>query len=584
MTFFATKALCFEGIAAVLTLPSNDLACRRAALLCRPWGFDELCSRKFYRVLSEELAARGIASLRFDYPDTVDSLDMAEGSGLEDWIRATNLAVDALKQATGLTNIALFGLGIGAVIAQRVAAESRTDVSAIVLAASITHGRRYLRETDLRAKVVYEQLNIPPENLPKTKFSIAGIPLPDPLAKDLAAVKPDSAKLPTGVPALLCLRTGLESDTAFAEHLRETNPGLKAICFDGYEDLMIDPLRSKVPQDTVSAIAGWLADSQPEETPVARTTETVAEASMLTGDGFCETAAFFGPPNKRLFAVTCCPDKPLSGRPIFLFGNTGGYDHHGGWARSWVKICRSLARNGVEAIRFDMSNVGDSPPTDGIASEILYSDSPISDFCDGADWLSASHDAPLTLVGRCSSSHAALHAAHLNLNVSRVVLCNPLVYIWDPDEEVDVNRLGFRTAEAYRKKLADPKTIKRLLTGDIDVRSALNGMKNIGRMKFAAIVSKVFPRLTKHGRFKLQALEIFADLRDRDIPVHFFCSAGDGSLELLEFHFGQDLQGLKAFPNISVRTIENADHNLTPEPAQKALEEFLCHLARSDAT
>mgnify|MGYP000256505960 CR=1 FL=1 len=47
--------------------------------------------------------------------------------------------------------------------------------------------------------------------------------------------------------------------------------------------------------------------------------------------------------------------------------------------------------------------------------------------------------------------------------------------------------------------------------------------------------------------------------------------------------FGQDLRGLKAFPNMSVRTIDNADHNLTPEPAQKALEEFLRHLARSEA-
>ncbi len=581
MTFAPSVPLCFDGLAAVLTQPQKGERCRDAVLLCRPWGFDELCSRKFYRILAESLATHGLTSLRFDYPDTVDSLDTQDGSNLDDWILAANRAGDVLKQASGADRIALFGLGIGAVVAQR-AARDRTDLSAVVLAAPVTHGRRYLRETDLRAKVVYEQLNIPPESLPGTKYSIAGIPLPDPLAADLASVKPAGPGLPGDVPALLCLRPDLDSDTAFAEHLRGDTPDLDVIGFSGYEDLMIDPLRSKVPQETVSRIAGWLESTLTAPGAVTGASENPADMTALAGNGFTETAAFFGPASKRLFAVSSSPEEARPGRPVFLFGNTGGYDHHGGWARSWVKICRSLARGGAETVRFDMANVGDSPPKDGIASEILYSDGPVADFCDAVDWLDAHHDGPVTLVGRCSSSHAALHAARSGRTISRVVLCNPLVYIWDPDEVVDVNHLGFRTAEAYRKKMTDPRTLKRLVTGDINIRSVLRGMTKLGGMKLASVLSKVLPRLTKHGRFKLQALEIFAELRDRGIPVHFFCSAGDGSLELLEFHFGQDLSGLKAYPNMSVFTVENADHNLTPEPAQKVLETFLGDLARQD--
>ncbi|MEO9774222.1 hypothetical protein [Roseibium sp.] len=585
MSFVPSVPLCFDGLAAVLTRPAPEVPCRGAVLLCRPWGFDELCSRKFYRVLAETLAERGLASLRFDYPDTVDSLDTPEGSGLDDWTAAANRAGDALKRSTGVDRIALFGLGVGAVVARN-AARTRKDISAIVLAAPVTSGRRYLRETDLRAKVLYERLNIQPEGLPRTKYSIAGIALPDPLATDLALVKPAGPGLPGDVPALLCLRPDLDSDTAFAEHLRSDTPDLDVIGFSGYEDLMIDPLRSKVPQETVSRIADWLASTLTAPGAitgaVTGASENPADMTALAGNGFTETAAFFGQDSKQLFAVSSSPEEARAGRPVFLFGNTGGYDHHGGWARSWVKICRSLARGGAETVRFDMANVGDSPPKDGIASEILYSDGPVADFGDAVDWLDAHHDGPLTLVGRCSSSHAALHAARSGRTISRVVLCNPLVYIWDPDEVVDVNRLGFRTAEAYRKKMTDPRTLKRLVTGDINIRSVLRGMTKLGGMKLASVLSKVLPRLTKHGRFKLQALEIFAELRDRGIPVHFFCSAGDGSLELLEFHFGQDLSGLKAYPNMSVFTVENADHNLTPEPAQKVLEAFLGDLVGQD--
>src|SRR4051812_20169330 len=38
-----------------------------AVLLVSPWGFEEICTRKLWRVMAEEFAARGIPSLRFDY-------------------------------------------------------------------------------------------------------------------------------------------------------------------------------------------------------------------------------------------------------------------------------------------------------------------------------------------------------------------------------------------------------------------------------------------------------------------------------------------------------------------------------------
>ena len=51
-------------------------------LFLSPWGIEEMCNRKLYRILSERFAALGVASLRFDYPGAANAFD-AEGDGAE---------------------------------------------------------------------------------------------------------------------------------------------------------------------------------------------------------------------------------------------------------------------------------------------------------------------------------------------------------------------------------------------------------------------------------------------------------------------------------------------------------------------
>ncbi len=44
-------------------------------LFVSPWGFEEMCSRKFFRVAAEHFSDIGVPSLRFDYRGTGDALD-----------------------------------------------------------------------------------------------------------------------------------------------------------------------------------------------------------------------------------------------------------------------------------------------------------------------------------------------------------------------------------------------------------------------------------------------------------------------------------------------------------------------------
>lgn len=141
-------------------------------LLCSAWGVDELSSRKTMFRLATQLADSGYPTLRFDYPGTADAI--RDGSaGLAEWIDATFEAIDQLKATCGLQSVVLIGLGLGATVAM-LAAEHREDVSAVVLAAPVVSGRRFLRQIAISASIIEEGLGLKPSQRP-SGVTIAGI-------------------------------------------------------------------------------------------------------------------------------------------------------------------------------------------------------------------------------------------------------------------------------------------------------------------------------------------------------------------------------------------------------------------------
>jgi len=81
-----------------------------AVLLVSPWGYEEMCVRKFWRILAEDLAAAGIASLRFDYPGTGDALDVTDtASGLDLWRDSILDAATQLRSLSGAGDLILVG-------------------------------------------------------------------------------------------------------------------------------------------------------------------------------------------------------------------------------------------------------------------------------------------------------------------------------------------------------------------------------------------------------------------------------------------------------------------------------------------
>ncbi|WP_150525342.1 alpha/beta hydrolase [Roseibium sediminis] len=565
-----TLPVAFAGCHGILTFPPSEDRLATSVLLLRPWGFDELCTRKFFRALAERLAAKGMTSLRFDYPGTVDALDPPEGQSLESWLAAAEAGIELLKRQSGCKDVVLFGFGLGSFIAGLLA--DHPSVRSVVHAAPVTSPRRYFRETTLRAKVIIEGLGLPETALAKDATSIAGLVMDDRLVSDIkSATTPSTTK-----PSLVVARPGIDADQQFSSGLRESGSKIDELSFVGYDRLMEDPTASVIPHTLLDEIADWCAESNSR--PNRRTENMPPPAAALDGSDFQEEGHYIGEA-PGLYAIECRPRAITQNAPVFVFLNSG-YDHHGGWARAWVDASRRLAAKGAVSLRVDFANIGDSGPQDGAPEQVLYSDGPILDTHAILDFLRKRHEGPITLVGRCSGAYTAFHAAYRDDRISQLLLCNQVRLIWDPEESLtDPARMGPRSMGDYKKRFVDPKTLKRLVTGDISIPGVLRGLGSHAKTRLSHLLAPIFPNISKHARFRAECHKMFRALKERDVAMHFVCSDADQSLEQLALYFGKGQKGLAAYPNTSLMILPGADHNLTPRPARLALFDKLEDLA-----
>lgn len=142
-----------ERLFAFLHRPES--AIRGGAVLCAPLAEEKLWSHRVFVSFARELAARGFAVLRFDFRGEGDSDRGFEASDLETRLEDTAAAIDELKRQTGLPQVTLVGLRLGAAIAAAVAAK-RDDVDRLVLWDPVVDGADYMQSvlrTNLMAQM-----------------------------------------------------------------------------------------------------------------------------------------------------------------------------------------------------------------------------------------------------------------------------------------------------------------------------------------------------------------------------------------------------------------------------------------------
>lgn len=117
----------------------------QGVVMCYPFGQEYMRAHRAIRQLATTLSNKGYHVLRFDYRGTGDSSGDLDGVCAADWLQDIGTAVQELKDMTGVPNVALVGLRLGALLAG-IAACQRRDINSLVVWDPVINGADYVTE------------------------------------------------------------------------------------------------------------------------------------------------------------------------------------------------------------------------------------------------------------------------------------------------------------------------------------------------------------------------------------------------------------------------------------------------------
>ncbi|MEO7360729.1 MAG: alpha/beta hydrolase [Gemmatimonadaceae bacterium] len=178
--------------------PPATVVGRGAALLCPPWGQEHLVSHRILRRLAVRLSESGYHVLRFDYYGTGDSAGAREDGDLASWQADAETAIEELRDMSGFSTLATFGIRLGAAVAWRLAA-SRSDVHTTVLWDPVIDGHAYIRELNAAQAETDRWLLTPMQRQRSSNQTqdLLGFPLTMEMRRSIEAIQPESFGVPT---------------------------------------------------------------------------------------------------------------------------------------------------------------------------------------------------------------------------------------------------------------------------------------------------------------------------------------------------------------------------------------------------
>jgi alpha-beta hydrolase superfamily lysophospholipase len=553
----------------------NVGAVRNAAVLfVPPWGYEEMCTHKLFRIMAEELAADGICSLRFDYPGTGDALDCAAPlMTLELWQDTICAALKLLKEKAGGAPVMLVGHGLGASLALEMAPKLDIDapggLCGVVVMAPVVSGRSYLRELQFWAQVIDDGLGLPEASRVRGLTAIGGHIMPEGVSaalkkKDFSAVVPHNS-----LPHLFVNRPERPSDAVLAEAMSAKGARVEMRDYTGFDAMVANLSVAQMPAEAIENVVSWVvcraaALGQPH--PGIKPTEDQSIASLET-DAFRETALRFGRHN-RLYGILCEPFAAKRGATVLLVGTA--YDRQAGWGRSSVAMARKLAGEGIASLRFDAANVGDSPPVTGLPEQVLYAETQYDDVEAALNMLEARNLLPVVASGRCSGGYLAFSSCTKDHRLVGLCLANPYAFYWDPSRRVDaLLNVVPRSLDAYAKLFFTLGTFRRLLRGDVDVKNAVRNVSGVMGRRVVSLFH-LGNRLTASTRMAhAQVRSAFDRLAKRKVKLTLLYGENDVGLEHVYQHFGAKGRKLARYSNVKMAILPDVDHNFSLDFAQQ---------------
>lgn len=562
-----------RSLLGILTLPASDRALATGVVFCAPLWHQNICSYRPLRTLALRLAERGLPVLRFDWPGCGDSLDHeTPAGGAAIWQTALAEAIEELQARTGVTDVALLGLRIGATFALLEATRNPV-VNQVVALAPYAAGRSYIRELRafeaLAEQNVYsepqaERTPLPPGTLETGGFLVTEAELEALRAIDLAR----SSDWPRVPPRALLATTHLErATTALAGALGAAGSEVTTLELPELAHLWEASQVSYLPQACSVPVGEWLVaaakTARADERP---SSPRPAETPRLDGAGFVDRAEMIETAQGAMLAITCLPTAASRhSRDWVVFLNTGRIRRVGTnrlstiWARRW-------ARAGTPSLRLDVRGVGDS---EGFAvgdeahfdePRVAFRPSVMVDLSAAFAWLAEHHQAErFTVIGLSSGGTLAYQLALHDARVTGVAMINPPALYWDDRLQL------LRAWDDARKGGAGPPALYRA------ARS--HGVRWTQKALQGSLLSLRGETPTKWDRRR--ALESLTRFQAEGRRVGAVFTSGDRGLRYFERALGADYLDQFDRLGVLVEVIAGPDHTFRPLWSHAPLTDFL---------
>lgn len=588
-TWLATKP---DPTLAFVHQPDPEGTKATAALICPPFGWDEMCSYRGLRAWAQELAGAGYPAVRLNLPGGGDSGGSPGDPGrLDAWVGTISAAAAWVRSAMPVTRVTAIGVGLGGLVACLAVSEG-APIEDLILWGVPARGRTLLRQLRAQASLIAAAH---PEDArdrpgPDGDLELTGFRLSAETAQAIEAIELDRRPLPAARErrVLLLGRDGLAVDRALREHFEATGAATEVIAASGYAALLSHPQEAKAPAEAIAASIEWLAqppddridDShslccaplaagltcanpqpvrRPPVIPVARQSIELAAGEHTIR----ETALWLRGDCGRLFAMLS-ESADLAGAPVCAVWLNGGALRHIGPNRVWVEVARRWAARGVPTLRIDLEDIGDSDGDNraSLTNSSFYTSRRTDRTLALLDQLAAlGLPQRFILGGLCSGAYWSLQAALADDRVVSALMINLVAFQWS--QALMAERATQRTLTALR-----PGAFRRLTHGAISaqqVRAALRSM-HPGRLRTGARL----PVEAAQAGHVDRALDRLAERRTEAL---FLFSEGEPLYN--QFVRQRQLDRLERWPGVTVERIPSRDHMFRALRAQRHVHDAL---------
>jgi pimeloyl-ACP methyl ester carboxylesterase len=539
----------------------------RGVVLCNSFGYEQLSVHRVWRGLADQFAAAGLPALRFDWHGSGDSAgDYNDPERVRAWLESVRGAVARLRAETGVSEVALVGLRLGATLAALVA-EELGDVESLALLAPVVSGKAYVRE--MRALSAFARSAAPSTGMDDGEMEAAGFVMSAGTLAELREIDlMATVRRPPAHRVLLMHRPDAPTDPRLAMRFGELGAEIQEAPIEDYSGFVCDSEFSQPPRAAFDLLVEWVGrGAKKQEIPLdppcpkpvrMRLAGAVEEPVELAG-------------RARLVATACTPTVPPAGgngesdRPALIFLNTGWYVRAGA-NRMAVTMARRCAARGFTSLRLDLAGVGDSDaaPED---DSVVYNLKSCIDVGAAIDWLAARGHRRVVLFGICSGAFLSFQAAYRDPRIIGQILINADRFEWT---ERDTIKMSQRTVGRGARQLIgigfraifDLGKLRRILSGDPVA---------LGLARAASERSMQALRRRLGAAADTPAARRLRELLNRRVKTLLVFSTSDVGLAECLHQFGPEFELVGKSEDLQLETIDDASHTLAERRSRAAL-------------